>query len=49
VETKGSFGGNDFTAKGRWNLSADGKTLTITQHYSSSMGEADVKEIFEKQ
>jgi len=49
VESKGSFGGADFTAKGRWNLSSDGKILTITQHYTSPMGEADVKEVFEKQ
>jgi hypothetical protein len=49
VETKGSFGGNEFTSKGRWTLSADGKTLTITQHFSSAMGEGDVKEVFDKQ
>jgi hypothetical protein len=49
VESKGSFGGNEFTAKGRWNLSSDGKTLTVTQHFSSAMGEGDVKEVFEKQ
>ena len=49
IDSKGSFGGADFTAKGRWNLSGDGKTLTITQHYTSTMGEADVKEVFEKQ
>jgi hypothetical protein len=49
IESKGSFGGGEFTAKGRWNVSADGKTLTITQHYTSAMGEADVKEVFAKQ
>jgi len=49
VESKGSFGGNEFTAKGRWNLSSDGKTLTVTQHLSSAMGEADMKTVFDKQ
>jgi hypothetical protein len=49
VETKGSFGGNEFTAKGRWSLSSDGKMLTVTQHFSSAMGEGDVKEVFDKQ
>jgi hypothetical protein len=49
VDTKGSFGGNDFTSKDRWTLSADGKTLTRAQHVSSAMGEADMKMVFEKQ
>jgi hypothetical protein len=49
VDTKGTFGGNDITLKDRWALSDDGKTLTITRHVSSPMGEADMKEIFEKQ
>lgn len=49
VETKGSFSGTDFTSKDRWSLSADGKTLTVTRHLSSAMGEADMKEVFAKQ
>lgn len=49
VDTKGSFGGNDFTSKDRWNLSSDGKTLTVTRHLTSAMGEADMKEVFAKQ
>ena len=49
VDTKGSFSGNDVTLKDRWALSDDGKTLTVTRHVSSAMGEADMKEIFEKQ
>lgn len=48
-DTKGSFGGNDYTSKDRWSLSSDGKTFTITRHLSSSMGETDVKEVFAKQ
>ena len=49
VDTKGSFGGTDFTSKDRWNLSTDGKVLTVTRHLTSSMGEADMKMIFDKQ
>jgi hypothetical protein len=49
VDTKGSFNGTDFTAKDRWTVSADGKTLTVTRHIISAMGEMDMKELFEKQ
>jgi len=49
IDTKGSFNGTDFTAKDRWTLSADGKTLTVTRHINSAMGEMDMKELFEKQ
>jgi hypothetical protein len=49
IDTKGSFDGNDFTAKDRWTLSEDGKTLTVRRHLASAMGEADQKVIFEKQ
>jgi hypothetical protein len=49
VNTKGSFGGNDFTSKDRWTLSSDGKTLTVARHLSSAMGEADIKTVFDKQ
>ena len=49
IETKGSINGTDFTAKDRWTLSSDGKTLTRASHLSSAMGEADVKMVFDKQ
>ena len=49
LDTKGSFGGTDFTSNERWTLSADGKTLTRAAHISSAMGEADMKLVFEKQ
>lgn len=49
IETKGKFNDNEFTSKDRWTLSSDGKTLTVAQHFSSAMGEADMKMIFEKQ
>jgi len=49
IDTKGSFNGTDFTAKDRWTLSADGKTLTVTRHINSAMGDMDMKMLFEKQ
>jgi len=49
IDTKGSFNGNDFTARDRWTLSGDGKSLTVERHLSSEMGEADQKILFEKQ
>ncbi|HLY15741.1 MAG TPA: hypothetical protein VKR61_00895 [Bryobacteraceae bacterium] len=48
-DTKGSFDGNDFTAKDRWALSDGGKTMTVTRHISTSMGEFDMKFVYEKQ
>ena len=49
IDTKGSFNGNDFTAKDSWTLSEDGKTMTVERHLASAMGEADQKILFEKQ
>jgi hypothetical protein len=42
---------NDMPVTGgsTWALSPDGKTLTVTAHYTSAMGDADQKFIFEKQ
>jgi hypothetical protein len=49
IESKGRFGDNEFTMRSRWTLSADGKTLTIENHFSSAMGEGDQKQVLEKQ
>ncbi len=49
ADTKGSFGGNDFTSKDRWTLSDGGKTMTVTRHISTAMGEFDMKVVFDKQ
>jgi hypothetical protein len=49
VETKGQFGDLDFTAKQKWTLSDDGKTLTIAQNFSTSMGDFTQTLVFEKQ
>jgi hypothetical protein len=48
IETRGSFGGNDFTMRDQWTLSADGKTLTIERHFASSQGEGTQKMVLEK-
>jgi len=49
ADTKGSFDGNDFTAKDRWTLSDSGKTMTVQRHISTAMGEFEMKLVFEKQ
>lgn len=49
IDTKGSFGGNDVTIQDKMSLSADGKTLTLKRHFSSSMGEGDQTLVLEKQ
>jgi hypothetical protein len=47
--TKGRFGDNEYTMTDKWQLSADGKTLTLNRHFSSAMGEGDQKLVLEKQ
>lgn len=49
IDSKAQFNGTDITLKDRWALSADGKTLTISRHVGSSMGETDQKIVLEKQ
>ncbi len=49
INTKGSFGGNEFTSKSTWTLAPDGKTITIESHFSSSMGEGDTRQVFDKE
>jgi hypothetical protein len=49
IESTGRFGDNEFKMRGKWTLSADGKTLTIDSHFSSAMGEGDQKQVLEKQ
>jgi len=49
TDTKGSWEGNDFTAKDRWTLSDGGKTITVQRHIATGMGEFDMKMVFEKQ
>jgi len=48
VNTKLKINDTDVDVVATWVLAADGKTLTISAHISSSMGEADQKLVFEK-
>lgn len=49
VNTKLDANGMQITIKGKWSLSADGKTLTQSSHLTSPQGEIDLKQVFEKQ
>lgn len=49
INSKFVYNDADVVADANWTLSSDGKTLTITQHFSSSLGEADQKIVLEKQ
>jgi len=49
INTKLKFNDTDVDVVATWVLSADGKTITISAHISSSMGEADQKLVLEKQ
>ena len=44
-----TFNDNPVDVRATWALSADGKTLTISAHYASAMGETDQKLVLEKQ
>jgi hypothetical protein len=49
IETKAQFGDNEVTITQKWTLSADGKTLNVTQAFKSAMGEGEQKMVFDKQ
>lgn len=49
VQTKLMFQDNEVLVKAAYTLSPDGKIVTNNTHFSSAMGEADQKMIFEKQ
>jgi hypothetical protein len=49
IDTTGNFNGTDFTAKDRWTLSDDAKTMTVQRHLSFAGGEGDQKIVLEKQ
>jgi hypothetical protein len=49
ITTKGSFGDNELTMTDKWELSADGKSLTLNRHWASSRGEVTQKVVFDKQ
>ena len=49
IDTKGSWDGNDFTAKDRWTLADGGKTMTVLRHIATGGGDFEMKLVFEKQ
>jgi len=49
INTKLKFNDADVDIVSTWVLAADGKTLTVNAHLSSSMGETDQKLVYEKQ
>jgi hypothetical protein len=49
IDSKGQFGDNEFTMSEKWDLSADGKTLTLTRTFKSAMGEGEQKLVLDKQ
>jgi hypothetical protein len=49
ISSKLLYNDMDVTGEATWVLSPDGKTLTLSAHYTSAMGDADQKFVFEKQ
>lgn len=49
VSSKFAYNEADVNAQATWALSADGKTITISVHFASTLGETDQKIILEKQ
>jgi hypothetical protein len=49
ISSKFVYNEMDVTSEATWVLSPDGKTLTVSTHFISSMGEADQKSVYEKQ
>jgi hypothetical protein len=43
------YNDTDVVGENNWTLSADGKTLTMSIHYTSAIGDADQTFVFEKQ
>jgi hypothetical protein len=48
-EGKGTYNGGDLNIHEKWNLSPDGKIITIQRHLTVSVGEADQTLVLEKQ
>jgi hypothetical protein len=47
--SKFAYGDSEVTGEATWALSDGGKTLTVSVHFASAMGETDQKLIYEKQ
>ena len=48
IQTKGQFGDSEVTILDKWDISADGKTLTVSRKFTSSQGEMIQKLVLEK-
>jgi len=49
ISSKFLYNDAEVNARASWALSPDGKTLTITVHFASSLGETDQKIVYDKQ
>jgi hypothetical protein len=49
ISSKFVYNDADVNGEATWNLSPDGKTLTVDAHFTSSLGNVDQKFVFEKQ
>lgn len=49
IQTKGQFGDAEVTISDKWEISADGKTLTVKRRFISAQGEMEQKMVFDKQ
>jgi hypothetical protein len=49
ISSKFVYNGSDVASEATWTLSSDGKTLNINVHFTSSLGEADQKLVYDKQ
>jgi hypothetical protein len=49
VETRLQVQGHEIQFSDRWDLSADGRSLTVARHIRSPQGEMDIKFVLEKQ
>jgi hypothetical protein len=48
-DAKGTYNGGDLTIHEKWDLSPDGKTITIQRHLAVAEGEADQTLVLDKQ
>jgi hypothetical protein len=49
ISSKFLYNDAEVTSEATWALSPDGKTMTVNAHFTSTMGEADQKFVYEKQ
>lgn len=49
IDSKGSFGGGEFTMHDEWQLAEDGKSYTNKRTFTGEMGEMEQSIVMEKQ